>query len=89
MLNQQSEAPRVIEGRDTLQNRYALTVTERVKGNPVYRKTGGERRRAIGYAGRATHRRAKSLLIREKRELSADTDKELSAFLDNFAKSFA
>jgi len=27
--------------------------------------------------------------IREKRELSADTDKELSAFLDNFAKSFA
>ncbi len=27
--------------------------------------------------------------IREKRELAADTDKELSAFLDNFAKSFA
>jgi F-type H+-transporting ATPase subunit alpha len=27
--------------------------------------------------------------IRDKRELSADTEKELSAFLDNFAKSFA
>ncbi len=27
--------------------------------------------------------------IREKRELTADTEKELSAFLDNFAKSFA
>jgi len=27
--------------------------------------------------------------IRERRELTADTDKELSAFLDNFAKSFA
>jgi F-type H+/Na+-transporting ATPase subunit alpha len=27
--------------------------------------------------------------IREKRELAADTEKELSAFLDNFAKSFA
>src|ERR1700733_10524607 len=27
--------------------------------------------------------------IRDKRELSADTEKELSAFLDNFAKNFA
>ena len=27
--------------------------------------------------------------IREKRELTADTEKELSTFLDNFAKSFA
>jgi hypothetical protein len=45
MLNQQSEAPRVIEGRDTMESRYALTVTERVKNNGVYRD--GRRRPTI------------------------------------------
>lgn len=51
MMNNKSEAPRVIEGRDTLKSRYALTVTERVKGNPVYRKTGDERPKTGGHVG--------------------------------------
>lgn len=57
MLNQQSEAPRVIEGRDAIESRYALTVTERVKSNPVCRKTGDERPKTGGHVGPKNEKR--------------------------------